>query len=38
MDARTYRGANADLDNYLIITRIRAKISGSKYVSNKEKK
>jgi hypothetical protein len=34
---RTYRGANAGLNHYLVITRIRAKISRSKYVPNKEK-
>jgi hypothetical protein len=33
---RTYWGANADSDNYLI-SRIRGKISRSKYVPNKEK-
>jgi hypothetical protein len=37
MDVRTYRVANADLDHYLVITRIRAKMSRSKYVLNKEK-
>jgi hypothetical protein len=36
MDVRTYRGANADSDHYLIIAHIRAKIR-SKYVPNKEK-
>jgi hypothetical protein len=37
MDVRTYRGANAASDHYLVITRIRTKISRSKYVPNKEK-
>jgi endonuclease/exonuclease/phosphatase family metal-dependent hydrolase len=37
MDVRTYRVANADSDHYLVIIRIRAKISRSKYVLNKEK-
>jgi hypothetical protein len=37
MDVRTYRGENADSNHYLVITRIRAKISRSKYVLNKEK-
>jgi hypothetical protein len=37
MDVRTYRGANADSDHYLVITRIRAKISRLKYALNKEK-
>jgi hypothetical protein len=37
MDVRTYRGANVDSDHYLVITRIRAKISRSKYIPNKEK-
>jgi hypothetical protein len=36
MDVRTYRGANMDSGHYLI-TRIRAKISRSKYISNKER-
>jgi hypothetical protein len=36
MDVRSYRGANADSDRYLVITRIRAKVR-SKYVPNKEK-
>jgi endonuclease/exonuclease/phosphatase family metal-dependent hydrolase len=37
MDVRTYMGANADSDHYLVITRIRANISMSKYVPNKDK-
>jgi hypothetical protein len=37
LDVRTYRGANVDLDHYLVITRIWAKISRSKYIPNKEK-
>jgi hypothetical protein len=37
MDVRTYRGANADLNHYLVISRIRVKINRSKYVLNKEK-
>jgi hypothetical protein len=36
MAVRTYRGANADCDHYLVVTSIRAKIR-SKYVLNKEK-
>jgi hypothetical protein len=36
MDVRTYRGANADSNHCLVISRIKAKIR-SKYVPNKEK-
>jgi hypothetical protein len=36
MYVRNYRGANANSDHYLV-TRIRAKISRSKYTPNKEK-
>jgi hypothetical protein len=36
-EVRTYRGANAGLNHYLVIARIRAEISRSKYVPNKEK-
>jgi hypothetical protein len=35
---RTYRGTNVNLDHYLVITRIRAKISRSTYILNKETK
>jgi hypothetical protein len=37
MDVTTYRHANADLNHFLVITRIRAKISRSKHILNKEK-
>jgi formiminotetrahydrofolate cyclodeaminase len=37
MDVRTYRGENVDSGHYLVITRIRAKISWSNYIPNKEK-
>jgi hypothetical protein len=36
MDVTIYRDANADSEHYPVITRIRTRISRSKYVSNKE--
>jgi hypothetical protein len=35
-DVRTHCGVNSDLGDYLVITRITAKISRSKYIMNKE--